>query len=88
MFVILMTILLGAGAGWIASLILNKNASQDWLGNIVVGILGAGLARFILNLLSGRAVTDFTILGPVDFFVAVLGAVLLLFIIVKIQERR
>ena len=38
---IILWIILGALAGWIASMIAGTDARQGALGNIVVGILGA-----------------------------------------------
>ena len=37
---IILWIIFGALAGWIASMIMGNNAQQGWLGNIVVGVIG------------------------------------------------
>ncbi len=38
---IILWIVLGALAGWIASIITGTNAQMGWMGNIIVGIIGA-----------------------------------------------
>lgn len=40
-------IILGALAGWIASMIMKTNAEQGAIGNIVVGIIGAIIGGFL-----------------------------------------
>jgi len=71
-------IILGALAGWIASMIAGNNAEQGWLGNIAVGIVGALLGGFIFSMLGGSGVTGFNLWS---LMVAVIGATLLLAII-------
>lgn len=83
---LLLTLLLGGLAGWLASLIMNRDANQGVLLNIVVGIVGAFLANLLLAPLLGvPAVLDqVTVWG---FVMAVLGAVVLL-AIVNLFTRR
>ena len=77
---LLLTILLGALAGWIASKLLNRDAEQGLILNIVVGVVGAFLANVILAPLLGvNAVLDQ--ISVVGFIMAVLGACLLLVIV-------
>lgn len=79
-------IILGAFAGWIASLIAGTNRQQGCLLDIVVGIIGAFVGGFIFDLLdAGPTVTGFNL--P-SLFVAVVGAVVLLFIVKAVQRRR
>jgi uncharacterized membrane protein YeaQ/YmgE (transglycosylase-associated protein family) len=74
---IIVYIIFGALVGWIASMIMGRNAEQGALGNIVVGILGAFLGGWIMNALGSSGVTGFNIRS---FLVALLGAVILLFV--------
>jgi uncharacterized membrane protein YeaQ/YmgE (transglycosylase-associated protein family) len=76
---IIVWILLGAVAGWIAS-ILFKDRSLGLVGSIVVGILGSFVGGWLAPKLgiSGAAVGGFSI---ASIFTAVGGAVVLLFII-------
>jgi uncharacterized membrane protein YeaQ/YmgE (transglycosylase-associated protein family) len=70
-------IILGGIAGWIASMIAGRNAEQGILGNIIVGILGAFLGGFIMSALGSTGVSGFNIRS---FLVALMGAVILLFL--------
>ncbi len=72
---IIVWIVFGALAGWIASLVMRTDAEQGGLMNIVVGIAGAIVGGFIMQALGGNGVTGFN-LG--SLIVAILGAVVLL----------
>ena len=71
-------VVVGALAGWIASLIMKTNEQQGALANIVVGILGAFIGGFIVQFLTGNEVNTFSFTG---LLVAVLGAVILLWVV-------
>jgi len=71
-------IILGALAGWIASMIMGRNAQMGAIANIVVGIVGALIGGFIMNAVGGPAVSG---LNFTSLIVAVLGAVVLLFVV-------
>lgn len=75
---ILSWIIFGGLAGWVASIIMKRNASMGVLANIIVGIVGAFLGGIIMNMLGGWAITGFNIRS---FIVAVVGSVVLLAII-------
>jgi uncharacterized membrane protein YeaQ/YmgE (transglycosylase-associated protein family) len=68
-------IIIGALAGWIASMIVGTNAQMGAIANIVVGIIGALIGGFLANLLGGEGVTGFNIWS---LFIAIIGAVILL----------
>lgn len=70
-------IVLGGLAGWVASMIAGTDARQGLLGNIIAGIIGAFVGGFILSLFGGVGVTGFNLWS---FVVALLGAVIVLFI--------
>jgi uncharacterized membrane protein YeaQ/YmgE (transglycosylase-associated protein family) len=72
---LLLFIVLGGIAGWLASIIMHTNARQGVLLNIVVGIVGAFLGGLLFNLLGARGVTGFNLWSLV---VALVGAVVLL----------
>ncbi len=73
---IIIWIVIGALAGWIASIVMKRNDSMNWFENIVVGILGALIGGFIYGLLSdGGFEVGFNILSLV---VATVGAIILL----------
>lgn len=74
---ILIAILLGGLAGWIASKLLNRDGEQNIIMNIVVGIIGAFLANILLAPLFGTTV-DLTRLSLESFILAIGGASILL----------
>ena len=73
----LLYILGGALVGWVASMIAGTNQEQGAVANIIVGILGAFLGSAIVRAIGGAGVTGFDLMS---FLVALLGAVVLLFI--------
>jgi uncharacterized membrane protein YeaQ/YmgE (transglycosylase-associated protein family) len=75
---IILWVIFGAIAGWIASLIMSTNAQQGAMMNIVVGIIGALIGGFIFNNMGGSGVTGFNLYS---LLVAVVGAVVLLGIV-------
>lgn len=71
-------LIIGAIAGWLASLIAGTNAQQGWLLNIIVGIVGAFIGGFLYSLLTGvQFMAGFDL---VTLVVAIVGAIVLLFI--------
>ena len=77
-------IVVGGLAGWVASMITKKDASQGILGNIVAGIIGAIVGGFLVGLLGGEGFTGFNIWS---FVVALVGAIVVLFIWKAITGR-
>ena len=85
-FGIISWIVFGALAGWVASMIAGDNARQGWLGNIIVGIIGAFIGGLIFGLLFGGG--TFTLGWSIGSFIAaVIGALILLFILRAVQSR-
>ena len=82
---LLVWIVLGGLAGWVASLIMGTDARQGLVGNIVVGVVGALLGGWIMSLFGFGDVNGFNFYS---FIVAVLGAVILLFLWNLISGRR
>lgn len=72
---ILSWVILGAIAGWLASMIMKTNAQQGWLGNIVVGIVGAVVGGWIAGFFNMGGVDGFN-LG--SLLVALVGSVVVL----------
>ena len=81
---ILSWIIVGALAGWIASLIMGTNNQQGCLLDIVVGIVGAFIGGFVMNLLGFGTFTGFNLWSII---VAIIGAVILLAIIKAVRGR-
>jgi uncharacterized membrane protein YeaQ/YmgE (transglycosylase-associated protein family) len=80
---LLIWILLGALAGWIASMIMGRNAQMGALANIVVGIVGALIGGFLMNAFGAPGVSG---LNLYSILVAILGAVVLLFIVGAVRR--
>ncbi len=77
-------IIIGGLAGWVASKIMNTDAQQGIILNIVVGIVGALIGGFLL----GAFGMDMAGAGLVaSFLTALLGAVLLLFVVKAVTKR-
>ena len=79
-------IVMGALAGWIASLVAGTNRQQGCLIDIIVGIVGAFIGGFLYQQLTGQPFNaGFNI---TSLLVSVGGAVVLLFILKAVQRRR
>lgn len=82
---LLIWIVLGGLAGWVASMFAGTDKQQGMLGNIIVGILGALLGGWIMSSLGYGDVSGFNLYS---FIVAVLGSVILLFLWKLITGRK
>ena len=76
-------IVFGALAGWVASLIAGTSDRQGCITNIAVGIIGAFIGGLAFSALTGDPVLLDWNLG--SFVVAVIGAVVLLFVLRAIR---
>lgn len=81
---IVLWILLGALAGWIASMIMKTDAQMGAAANIIVGIIGAFIGGFLMRFLTGNDVNEFSFSGVLT---AILGAVILLAIVKAFNGR-
>jgi uncharacterized membrane protein YeaQ/YmgE (transglycosylase-associated protein family) len=80
---ILLWILLGAIAGWLASVAMKTRKEQGLLMDIVVGIVGAILGGWIFGLFGAQGVSGFNLYS---LLVAFVGAVVLLAIVRAIRR--
>ena len=71
-------IIIGGLAGWVASKIMNTDEQQGIILNIVVGIVGGLLGGWLLGVL-GMDMAGAGIIA--SFLTALLGAVILLFVV-------
>ncbi|MCM1567241.1 MAG: GlsB/YeaQ/YmgE family stress response membrane protein [Dehalobacter sp.] len=78
-------IILGGLAGWIASMITGRDAKMGVGMNIVVGIVGAFIGGWIVNIFGGIGINGFNVWS---FLVALLGAVILLSIVNALTGRK
>ena len=83
---IIVWIVLGLVAGAIAKALMPGNDPGGFIVTIIIGIVGALVGGFLWNLLSGNeSYGDFDIGG---ILIAVLGAMLLLFVYRKVSDRQ
>lgn len=78
---LLLILLVGGVIGWLASILMRTDAQQGILLNIVVGIVGAVLAGFVITPLIGGAPITSGSFDILSLFASFLGAVLLLAIV-------
>jgi uncharacterized membrane protein YeaQ/YmgE (transglycosylase-associated protein family) len=83
---IILWIVIGALAGWVASMLMGTNARQGALMNVVVGIVGALIGGFITRSLFGDNTANNGIFA--SFGVALLGSVVLLFLVRLVTGNR
>ena len=74
---IILWIILGGIAGWLAGLIV-RGSGLGIIGDIIVGIIGGFIGGIIVGLVGGSGVTGFNIWSLI---VAVIGAVVVLLIV-------
>lgn len=83
----IVAIIVGGVAGWLASLVMNRDASMGIIWNIIVGIIGAVIGNWLARPLFGIDTTIQTFNLP-GFIVAVVGAIVLLAIVNLVQRKR
>ncbi|MDP5103838.1 MAG: GlsB/YeaQ/YmgE family stress response membrane protein [Erythrobacter sp.] len=83
----IIALIVGGIAGWLASLVMNRDASMGIIWNIVIGCVGSVVGNLIVGPLLGinGSVQQFSITG---LLVAVVGAVVLLGIVNLIQRGK
>lgn len=82
---IIVAILLGALVGWIVSKINGTDAQQGWIGNIVLGILGAVVGTFIWNKLGGHASFGLNLVG---ILVAIAGGLIVSYLFAMVTGKK
>ena len=72
----IVTIVVGAIVGWLASIVMKTNAQMGAIANILVGIVGSSLGFWLAGMLGLSAS------GPIaGWIVAIVGAAVLIFIL-------
>lgn len=77
---ILIWLIVGGVVGWLASIIMRTDAQQGILLNVIVGIVGALLAGFIISPMLGIGTINQGV-SVGTFLVSLIGAVILLAIV-------
>ena len=82
----IIAIIVGGIAGWLASLVMNRDASMGIFWNIVVGIIGSVIGNVIAGAFGiGGSIQEFSLTGLI---IAVIGAIVLLGIVNLVQRGR
>jgi uncharacterized membrane protein YeaQ/YmgE (transglycosylase-associated protein family) len=85
----LFVIIVGALIGWLASLVMKTDAQQGAIANILIGIVGAALGRWIIGDVIGvggaQAAGAFSITG---ILWGVIGAAILIFLLKAVRVLR
>jgi uncharacterized membrane protein YeaQ/YmgE (transglycosylase-associated protein family) len=78
---LILWLIIGGLIGWIASLIMRTDAQQGIFLNVVVGIIGALLAGFLLAPLFGIGTINQSNFSLPALLISLLGAIILLAIV-------
>lgn len=81
MYSLVLLIVLGAIAGWIATSLMHTK-QHGLIPNILIGMIGAIIGGYVVRLIGGSGITGFNIYSII---VAVIGSVLLLWFINWLQ---
>lgn len=74
---ILLFLIVGGVAGWLASMIMGTNSSQGTLGDVILGIIGAVVGGVAMSFFGQDGYTGFNMYS---LFVAVLGSTLVVWL--------
>ena len=85
---IILWLVIGGVVGWLASLVMKRDASQGIILNVVVGIIGAMLGGWLLSPLIGAPSINSGEVSASSLLVSFLGAVILLAIVNLITRSR
>ncbi|TIX49203.1 GlsB/YeaQ/YmgE family stress response membrane protein [Alteraurantiacibacter aquimixticola] len=83
----IIAIIVGGVAGWLASKVMNRDASMGIFWNVVVGCIGSLIGNWLSGPLFGvqGSVQEFSLTGLI---IAIIGAVVLLGIVNLVQRGR
>lgn len=81
---IILWIIFGAIAGWIASVVMKTDSSQGTITDIIMGVIGAVVGGFLMGLVGKSGVTGFNVYSLV---VAVIGAVVVIYVGRMLRNR-
>ncbi|OJU13423.1 MAG: transglycosylase [Caulobacterales bacterium 68-7] len=85
---LIILLIVGGVIGWLASLVMRTDAQQGIILNVVVGIVGALLAGFVVTPLIGGAPITSGEISVMSLLVSFLGAVILLAIVNVVRRGR
>jgi uncharacterized membrane protein YeaQ/YmgE (transglycosylase-associated protein family) len=77
MLSVVVWIAIGAVIGWVASRVMGTGGAQDVGANIVIGIVGAALAGFVLSPMFGLPTLNQDVFHLGSLLLSLIGAVIL-----------
>lgn len=84
----IIAILVGALVGWIASLIMKTDAQQGPIANILIGVIGAALGRWLFADVLGIGGAAAGSLSIAGILWGILGAIILIFLLKALRVLR
>ncbi len=81
-------LIIGGVVGWLASIVMKRDASQGIILNIVVGIVGALLGGWLISPLIGAPSINSGEISVASLLVSFVGAVVLLAIVNLVTRKR
>ncbi|MBC2778727.1 GlsB/YeaQ/YmgE family stress response membrane protein [Parasphingopyxis marina] len=85
----IIALVVGGVIGWLASIVMNRDASMGIFWNVIVGCVGSILGRFLFSVLTGgTARLRDAPFQPMTLLVAFGGAIVLLAIVNLIKRGR
>ena len=85
---IIVWLIVGGLVGWVASILMHTNAQQGILLNVIVGIVGAFIAGYVLTPFLGISTINQNNFSLPALLVSLGGAVILLFVVSLFRGRR
>lgn len=84
---LIITLVLAALVGWIASMIMKTDGQMGWVANIIAGMVGGIVGTWLLGFIAPATPTDngFSLMGII---VGVIGACIVIFLWQLISGRR
>lgn len=86
---LIIALVVGGVIGWLASMVMNRDASMGVLANIIVGCIGSILGRWVLGMfgMGGGRLRD-NAFDPITLVTAFIGAVVLLGIVNLVRRGK
>ncbi len=81
-------ILVGGLIGWVASIVMRTNAQQGIFLNVIVGVVGALVAGWIISPLVGIPTINQDVFSLPALLVSLLGAIVLLGVVNLVRRDR
>jgi uncharacterized membrane protein YeaQ/YmgE (transglycosylase-associated protein family) len=81
-------LIIGGGVGWLASLAMRTDAQQGIVLNVIVGIVGAAVAGFLVAPLLGLPTINAGVFSLGSMLVSLVGAIILLAVVNLVRRGR